>query len=417
MSTTASPVLSLLQEALSVLTEQHESDHFRLNYAPRNRRGGRSAGVNGVDDPGLVAWYAAALDRAYKAFRAEDWEPPVPEGHKVPVYILAIEKYLDIGARAITNTDTRGSTILLRSLNTELRWSDVREQAEVDATHETAHLFTHRHHPPDPDPMASSWVWFDEATAVATERRLCPRAAETVRFGASWAYQPELPLNEVLENGGGYCAAWFLEYLTGRFGHELVRDAWKVQDAGGPLEALDGLLKGRHATNLGDVYERFAADAYAFQHMAPDVYYRFGERTITEWFDLRLGAEAEGGPDQLLPHACRYYRFDLPAGAQRLDILLRARAGRFGRSLRCRIRLVGGDPGPGAPAGPAQGPSADLQDPDVAWRESLSLTGARATHAILTVANIPAPDGMPGLDGLLVEREAIQEYTLRAEAT
>src|SRR5262249_39675769 len=129
-------------------------------------------------------------------------------------------------------------------------------RAEVEAAHEATHTFNHSLREPDryADPSAAPWTcdpwkWFDEAMAVFMERQVFRDNLENLRYALHWAYLPELLL-EWPQSPGGYCAAWFIEYLVNTFGWEFLYKVWhdrnETEKSERPVNVIDRLLRTDH---------------------------------------------------------------------------------------------------------------------------------------------------------------------------
>jgi hypothetical protein len=372
-----------------------------LHYAPRNSPGRRTTGLSGVEHKELLDRYAASLDRAYEHFLIAGWETPVLENRfgAVPVLVLHGGHHKDDPA---TFTPRRESTVILRSLIPDPRVEAMLARAEVDAAHEVCHVFTHRHHPPLESEI-DFWRWFDEATAVFTERSLCRHVPETVRFGVYWCYRPEMALTKTVKTGGGYFAAWFVHYLADRFGANLIRDAWHAADYAGPVAALDALLQRRHGCGFQEVFEAYTYDTYLYRSLAPDVHERFGERSIAEWFEPALGRSV--GPEtaeKLDPFACRYYRFNLPAGAKGLRALVTVGVPPPDAAVRAALLSI---PPRSRAASRVILTLVPAANDKTALEGTLEFVG-RPEHVVLVVSNVPQAS-----DNVLYDFFALQDYT------
>ncbi len=376
---------------------------FRLHYVTRNRLDGHAVGLCGVENTALLNAYADALDQAYDYFATGQagvpWELPrrSDDLKAVPVFVTRpVARSLD----AFTFTFAGESSVWLRNLLQAPDASGIVQQAQVDATHEVAHLFTHRHHAPSPSPF-DPWKWFDEATAVYIERELQPALFESIRYGVYWSYAPELGLSLLNNEASGYFAGWFLRYLVRLLNFDLIRDVWHDPNATGPIAALDALLRARCGSSFADVFTDYASNTYSYGAFDNEVYLQCGERSLAGWFAPACGVSCTGPTaDMLAPYACRYYRIDAPAGATRLNVTVRPELAGAAH-LRARVIAVdharvvlGSSDVPlanGAPSG-------------------IGLPIAAGTHhVVVVVVNAPPPE-----DLRLHDPRLVQEYTVTA---
>jgi hypothetical protein len=308
----------------------------------------------GIEGEEILNRYARALEATYKLLRAHRWKDPA-KGNKIRVYVFDTTRYLRGGIDApFSHPDPDGPVIGLRSAINEPSRRAMLQRAAIEAVHETTHAFNHAARPPDWTCPADPWKWFDEATAVFMERQVYPRHPEGLRFALHWAYRPELEL-ESGDAPGGYCAAWFIDYLVTTFGWGLLHAAWHDSDPTGrkrPTNVLDDLLRRDHNVSLGEVFggrgrptmeerqrrrglrtqrrrqsvpgccccpagpgdgdfcdDNYCTRVYSTHCFAPSVHDRFGGRSVTASVEVAAGALA--APDataRLGPLSCRYYR-------------------------------------------------------------------------------------------------------------
>jgi hypothetical protein len=136
---------------------------FRIIYRPRTpTRGGPCRILDGIANVELVHVYARALDATYERLgsRGLGWREPTFSGKDDRIsVILSYKQYPQVRP----SLNGRPWEIVLRTeLFNALTPEEVRAFAEVEATHEVAHLFTALHR----DPSDKRWLWFDEATAA-----------------------------------------------------------------------------------------------------------------------------------------------------------------------------------------------------------------------------------------------------------
>jgi hypothetical protein len=314
-----------LAEIVARLDLQTESDHFVLRYGSTTPRVGRGLGASGVRDLELIRCYLDALERAYALLRGHSWPDPRREGRKIQVFVFDVSEHFAV-AGPFAFFDPTGDTIIaLPSSNSEPTPTASLQRAAAEAASQVAYIFTWRYRPPT-EVINAAWQWFATATAGYVERHALPDNADSLRLLRSWVQRPELPLGGV----GDFSGSLFIEYLCRgggpRFLRRLWEEAWPPES---PMEALERLLRVRRAssTSPDELFASYCVTSYFVRSFAPDVHARYGGRLVRESFQLAPGVPAvlQGG-DDVLPLACRYYRFYLPPGTRRLAVRVRMTA-------------------------------------------------------------------------------------------
>ena len=254
---------------------------FRIAYGLRIPDRGRGLGLDGVDGEELIDHYAEAIERAAGIFLGWGWPEPKRDANgRVPVFVFRTER-LGFGDCPLTFTgevepDVYASQIALRSTFDEPRREVRLERARIEAAHETAHAFTHRHVSPLTE-VGDLWAWFDEATAVFIEGYAYPDHPEALRFGLYWVCCPEFTL---LSWGGfgGYFAAWFVKYLVKEFDARILLEVWSGSEGKfGPLEVLARKLEDRGKT-FADVFWSYCCEGSASDGIDANLLASFGLR-------------------------------------------------------------------------------------------------------------------------------------------
>jgi hypothetical protein len=272
-----------------------------------------SLGWDGVDDTSLIDVYAAALGRAYDYFSSRGWALPRIDpalGH-IPVYVCY---YFPMPW-----TFYRGEYTIhgLLSEIIEPTGAGLYAQAEIGASHEAVHTFTHVHRPLK-DGRSALWWWFDEATAVYFERVLCPGNPAPLQYARKWVNRPQdpvesLPWDPEETRTGGYSAAWLVQYLVHEHGLDFLRDVWQqsYRDET-PVVAINRLL-GTKAT-FEDLVHRYSVAAYVTELVDSHVFQRFGRRRFSYIARADGNQPGPAGPpwdDTVGPLGCRYYKIEV----------------------------------------------------------------------------------------------------------
>jgi len=326
------------------LTESLKSEHFVIHYGMRNPREGRGLASDGVRDRVLVLTYLHALESLYNTMTGHPWgrEPPPVDGSKrTHVYVF--------GDNPITTFD---SNTLVPEIYLPCRSKEPTTQSELlraaaEAVHEGAHLFNFRKRPYY-DLSTEPWVWFDEGIAVLMETLVAAGNPDYCRFLVDWIDNPETPLDD---EEAKYQAGMFMRYLVKRVGPEIVNQVWNDSlPHEDPIEALQRLMPQPETFLSADPAVKdifgsgYCIDPYfIWDHesaaLAPDIFFRFGERAVSETFVLTPGktAQLEDALDHL---ACRYYRFYLKKGVKGVRVELMPEEGAAGTKLKGELVVV-----------------------------------------------------------------------------
>ncbi|MBA3241709.1 MAG: hypothetical protein H0T60_10835 [Acidobacteria bacterium] len=308
------------------LTEALMSDHFIIHFGLRNPPQGKGLSSDGVRDRVVVLTYLHALESLYDTMMGSPWNrdpPEVDETGRTHVYVF--------GDKALTTFDKKSliPEIYLPCRSTEPTTHAELLRATASAVHEGAHLLNFRARPYY-DFNSEPWVWFDEGMAVLMETLVAAGNHDYCRFLVGWIDTPETSLDD---GDAMYQAGMLVRYLAKRLGPDLVNRVWnESRPDEGPIDALQRLMPQPETFLSADpaVKDIFASgyciDPYfIWDHesasLAPDIFFRFGERAISESVSLAPGGShrIEGALDHL---ACRYYRFYLKGGVKRLWVWL-----------------------------------------------------------------------------------------------
>jgi hypothetical protein len=197
-------------------------------------------------------------------------------------------------------------------------------------------------------PYSGPWEWFDEGLAVFMEMELIAEYRDHHRFMGNWIEKPELSLDD---SGASYQAARFIAYLAKRLGVEFVNRVWMESMEGEtPFEAIARLLpKGVKLISADPEVRDLFSSGYCMDSWfmndpcspayAPDLYTRFGERSITESFILKSGDWTQTSNkkeylNSLGQLACKYYRFYFEGRVTQL----RVEVGSPGESESCPLK-------------------------------------------------------------------------------
>lgn len=298
--------------------ESEKSEHFIIYFMIRNPPVGEGHGRHGVRDKTVVETCLKALELLYQTITSPPWNRQQPLWGRIG----KTEVYLFDIYHPITSTDLKNIPhILLPSNNEEPVIEAEIQRVKAESVHEATHIFNYRKRPAFddkgwPDVMFEIWEWFDEGFATFMERVVLPDNQDCFRYFKKWITNPEIPLDheEVM-----YQSSIFIRYLAKRFGNEFVNDVWvKSTEYETPFHAIARMLPTGHKfvssdTAEQDVFSSYCEDAYFLSDpesdcFEPELFRRYGERAVTESFDLGDGCRKQltNAVDHL---ACRYYRF------------------------------------------------------------------------------------------------------------
>ncbi len=349
------PTQSKLHGIINRLPLTMESEHFLIRYGLRNPVRGKGLGASGVQDRGLLLTYVKALERLHKTMTEPPWNRPLPltgTSGKTPIYVFNISELTPVDGSPFTDTDLDDVPfICLPSRSFEPSVQDELHRAAAEAVHEATHVFNYRHRPRY-HLHSKPWDWLDEALAVFMETHLIPGNHDHLRFLRNWIELPEVSLDDW---SARYQAGMFIYYLEKRapgLANKVWVESLPTED---PIKALSRLLP--ETTKTDDVFvshdpevqDLFASgycmDSYfLWDHnsasLAPELFVRYGERSVTESFVLRPG-ELESSGSQSLDHlACRYFRIYLKGDATKLRVEVRAHNSQTIAPLKAELAIV-----------------------------------------------------------------------------
>jgi hypothetical protein len=383
-----------IEDLKKKLTESLKSEHFIIHYGLRNPPEGRGLASDGVRDRVLVLTYLHALESLYNAMTGHPWsrQPPAVDGSdRTHVYVF--------GDNPLTTFDgvTMLPEIYLPCRSKEPTTQSELLRAAAEAVHEGAHLFNFGKRPYY-DSSTEPWVWFDEGIAILMETIVAAGNPDYCRFLVGWIDTPETPLDD---EDAKYQAGMFMRYIVKRLGPEIVNRVWNESLPGeGPIDALQRLMPTmkRPETFLSadpavrDIFASgYCIDPYfIWDHesasLAPDIFFRFGERAVSETFVLTPGKTASAKGDTLDHLACRYYRLYLKGGVGALRVEMMPDGGVASTALKGEVVVVTTErtrlP---AVALSQSGPEDDRQGPLSAVLGSLEPN--KIDHVVLVVSN------------------------------
>jgi hypothetical protein len=312
-----------------------ESEHFRIKYSLRNPWEGRGRGAGGVSGTGqLIEAYKEGLEMLYSKLTS----PPLsrPELDQIiEVYILDVTSIFPIMSAPFTSVDQDGVPFIVLPCRTSAPTCETERQwALATAVHEATHVFNYRKRPLG-SPYSAKWGWFDDALAVFMEMWLITDYRDHFRFLGDWIEKPELSLDAPVAN---YQAGQFLAYLAKQLGVEFVNRVWmESEERETPFETITRLVpEGKKLVSAdpceSDLFTSYCLDSWFLNDPAgrmynPNLYERYGERSVTQSFILRAGEriatdEKTERQDALDHLACRYYRFYLNDGIRQVSVEL-----------------------------------------------------------------------------------------------
>jgi hypothetical protein len=303
-----------LNDVIDQLQERIESDHFIIIFGSRNAASGPGLGFRGVRDRRLLLIYIDALERLYSVLVQFAKRRPPVVGHtgKTVIYVFDSSDVPPFFGSPFTDVDPDGIPYIgLQARNNDPTIEAAFQRARADATHEGAHLFNFRERHPH-DPYTSSWVWFDEGTAVFFERYVFAGNPDTLRYAMNWVDIPDASLDDW---NFRYESGLFVRYLYYRYGIEFLSEVWmNSAKRETPWDTLQRLLaQGPQGTV--ELFREYCIESFfIWDHRGvmfmPEIYSRYGHRRIVERFEVKVGA-VESRRGLALPHlACHYHQIN-----------------------------------------------------------------------------------------------------------
>lgn len=418
---------SQLQRIVQRLPLVYESTHFILRFGLRNPPIGKGLGRGGVRDLALVQEYGEALERLYSTMTTPPLsrKPPcVGPAGKTAVYVFDIaELFLDGSPFPFTDVDLQDIPYIgLPCRSDEPTTPAELQRAAAAAVHEATHVFNFRERPLRDRLIYEVWSWFDEATCVFMETLVLPNNPDSLRFAMDWADHPEVPLDHW---SAQYQAGLFVRYLAERMGPGFISRVWmESATSEKPLEALTRLSReqGQEFSSPDpDIVDIFASgycmDSYfpwqgEGTNFAPDVYARYGERAVTESFELQAG-DQKTSTDSLDHLSCRYYRFYVQEGVTTLQIQLQPLPPTQSTPLKAEIAIVTKARQRGCVQRLQLLSSPTAQCSGEMFTELLELDIHNIDHLVLVVSNCGLRSAQ---DNTHIEHDDRQEYRLEVLA-
>jgi hypothetical protein len=326
------------------LPNELQSKHFTIRYGDRNPRNGPGLGVHGVRDRVLILTYLQALENLYRTMTAPPWNWPEPitdDGKKIRVFVCDEDP-------TTYHDDEQYPCIVLPSRSDEPTTHAELLRAAAEAVHEGTHVFNFGKRP-HYETSSNPWIWFDEGMAVLMETLVAAGNPDYFRFLRNWIDVPETPLDESEEK---YQSGIFVGYLHRRLGADFVRRVWLDSDEGeGPIKALERLAEENGITfvspepSVKDIFASgYCVDPFFMwdhrsDHLAPDIFYRFGERAIAQSFSLNTKSACEVDQDSLNHLSCRYYKFRLVQPTKKVHVEMQV-DDPANNKLKCQVVIV-----------------------------------------------------------------------------
>jgi len=296
----------------------------------------------------LILTYLQALENLYRTMTSPPWNWPAPAtdpSGRIRVFVCDEDP-------TTFHDDERFPCIVLPSRSDEPTTNGELLRAAAEAVHEATHVLNFAKRP-HYETSSNPWVWFDEGMAVLMETLVAAGNPDYFRFLRNWIDIPETPLDESEEK---YQSGIFVGYLHRRLGVDFVKRVWMESDEGeGPIEALERTAKEQDLTFLSaaphmkDIFasgycvDPFFMCDHRSVHLAPDIFYRFGERAISQSFSLNVKSPCEVNEDSLDHLSCRYYKFRLIQPVKKVVIEMRVFEPLAKNKLKCQVVIVDAD--------------------------------------------------------------------------
>ena len=293
--------------------------------------------TDGADADSFPDYVNLVMDAAEQSFAEENtglgWQPPKSDGTlggdnaKTDVYIKELNPGDEKGLYGYANTDPPQSTrsqygflVLDDDYNADefpdyLGVPD--EPIQVTMAHEYNHVLQFGY-----DILQDTWMY--ESTATWAEDKVYPAIDDYLLYLQGWRLRPGQPMTAAA-NGKEYGSAVWNHWLDGRYGPEVVRDAWAgsddaantVQGGGFAPKAYDAAIKAQGGVGFAPEFGDFAAATATWE--VPGTGFHEGDK----YGDVRR--EATLAPDGALRSGTLdhtgFAQFDVaPTTAGRLDL-------------------------------------------------------------------------------------------------
>ena len=265
--------------------DRFETAHFVVHYVKA------PPGDPDATDPADVERIAGTLEESYGAeVSGLGWRPPPgDEGRegddRVDVYLKNLLDRGIFGYVALDPGQTPVSSVphwsymVLDNGYTEAG-SDADRLIKATVAHEFNHVLQNGY-----DFLQDAWMF--ESTAVWMEEAVYPGVNDYLRYIADWVAMPHVPLAAFRINPDtdqpddesikAYGSAVWNHWLTSRFGHDAIREAWEASPAASDFApaAWNAVLAPRGAGGFSEEFERFAAQTAEWRAPGtgfPDLY-------------------------------------------------------------------------------------------------------------------------------------------------
>lgn len=405
-------------EVINELPSEAESNNFIIRYGFRNPPSGPGLGGDGVRDQILILTYFQALESLYRVMTSPPWNrrcPIVGDLKKTLVYVCDSPPFT-------AYDDNKVPCIVLPSRSSEPTTNAELRRAAAEAVHEATHLFNFTHRP-HYETSSKPWIWFDEGMAVLLETLVVAGNPDYFRFMMNWIDMPEMPLDDPM---GKYQAGMFVRYLYMRMGVEFVNEVWTKSSVGiGPLDALAhfAALKNETFISADPTVEDIFASGYCIDPyfmcdhtgvgLAPDLFFRFGERAISQTLVLDPITDSEIEVKDFLDHlSCRYYRIYLKNDVKQLSVRMSFNQPCVRRIFKAEIATVTKHK---MRSSVTRLHEEIAQDPDGCCHLNATLTGLDAgkiDHLLLVVSNCGVRSSANN-----IEHDDDKIYTIKVKAS
>ncbi len=156
-----------------------------------------------------------------------------------------------------------------------------------------------------------------EATAVWMERQLHPEIDDYLQYVDSFLHSPQnypISTNSVDDGITGYAHVLYLEYLSKKYGRDVIREIWEEFRGTDEFKAIDNVLR-RRSFNLENSYCEFAEWCYYTGSRARDTTYLPNAENLPTMRPADTRHMSDGNvlfEDALYPLSFGLYRLTVP---------------------------------------------------------------------------------------------------------
>lgn len=264
--------------------------HFRVHYHTTGSDAVAALDANGNSVPDYIDSVAFYMEYAWEVEINEyHYDPPPVDNRnagmgdvdeKVDVYVCDLPKNLYGGACPETNNIVDGTRVAsYLVLDNDYSPADYPTPGiagvRVTTAHEFHHVIQFGYRAAFPPLSNTAQLSIYEATAVWFEQQVHPEIPDYLNYVRPFLTAPQnyaFSTNSTDDVITGYAHELYMEYLSKRFGRDIIREIWEEFRTKNSFEAIDAALR-KHNFNLENSWCEFAEWCYYTGSRAQDTTY------------------------------------------------------------------------------------------------------------------------------------------------